>query len=150
MISFTKKTLLHKIGSFVLYLPSIVLHYTSCPKATQNSKLINDECRPFHEDCKTKFNTYKQQTTKEKKTHTHNMKIEAPSKLHDANYPLFWHFLPIQIHATLHLLGHSIIQMFSSPLSTLKNVDTSFGHREFTNPPTSIGPLVGKKIKTKR
>jgi len=61
-------------------LPSTILHYTSRPKAAQNSKLINAERRPFHEECKTEFITYKQNKKIEK---THIKKIEAPSKLHD-------------------------------------------------------------------
>ncbi len=44
------------------------------------------------------------------------------------NCPLFWHFLPIQIHAALHPLRHCIIEMLISPLFTLKNADTSFCH----------------------
>lgn len=109
------KVQLHQIASFTLYLPSIVLHYTSCPKAAQNSKLINAECRPFHEDYKTKLITYKQQTKQENKKHIAKRQKHLQSFMM-TNYPLFWHFLVVQIHATLHPLRHSIIQMFISPL----------------------------------
>jgi len=45
-----------------------ILHYTSRPKTIQHSKLVNIECRPFHEKCKTKLIIYKQQTTQKIKS----------------------------------------------------------------------------------